>query len=207
MMLSKRFSKVIIPLVAFFLLFPCVIFAQQKYTVDPTQSTIEGSIKYTLIGRYKAHFEEFTGGIHFDPQNLTKTSVVLKVKTKSIKSRFPKLDRMVLSPRLLNAHEFPEMIFESKSIEERNGKYYVTGIFNLRGIKKEMTLPFSIEGPFIDKKGRGYLIASGKWLINRKAFNFVWNKFLDKGGIIVGNTITLDWKMMAFRENPGPKKK
>jgi len=111
----------------------------------------------------------------------------------------------------------------------------VTGFIEARGIRKEISFPFSLEGPIFDplgkyKKQEGarkffpkehrryepvidnktgefscygrqkYILTSGQWLINRKDFGITWNKLLDKGGIIVGNIITIDWKIVAAME-------
>jgi len=82
-------------------------FAQHQYSIDVEQSSIQGSIRYTLIGNYEAKFGEFSGTIYYDPNNLADSSVALNIQTKSIKSKHPVLDRIVRSKRLLDSKKFP----------------------------------------------------------------------------------------------------
>ncbi len=178
---------------------PCL--AQTLYIVDKKQSHIKGSVSYTVIGRYRAQFNDIGGKINFDPNHLAQSSVVLTVKTKSLHSRYPKLDRIILSKRLLDAAAYPTMTFESQSITKKPSGYWVIGTAHLHGISKSLAFPFDVKGPFKDVHQRSYIKASGRWVVNRKDFDVVWNKILDQGGLIVGNHITIDWDIVAWAKN------
>ena len=52
--------------------------AEEGYTIDPDSSNIKGSIRYTVVGRYNAVFEDFSGVLYFDPNNVAESSVTLK---------------------------------------------------------------------------------------------------------------------------------
>jgi polyisoprenoid-binding protein YceI len=170
--------------------------AQPKYTIKPAYSKIEGKISYSLIGHYQAQFTDFSGEVAFDPKDLAHSSVLLKIHAASIKSKFPALDRVVRSSRLLHTQKYPWIIFKSQSIQESNGQYFVTGIVDIHGIKRPITFPFVVENQF--KAGNLSLLkAKGKFKVNRKEFDIIWHEVLDKGGIIVGNDITVDWAVEA----------
>jgi len=175
--------------------------AQTNYTIDHHLSRIEGSIKYTVVGRYVARFDDYSGKFLFDPANLPKSSVELSIVTASIVSAHPSLDRIVRSAQLLDVKKFPLTIFKSKSISHRQedppNNYWVTGDLSLHGVTKEISFPFIVDGLQGDHQNR-YLKARGVWVISRKDFNIYWHPFLDQGGILVGNHLVVNWEIVAM---------
>lgn len=172
--------------------------AEDGYVITYDESSIICLVKYSLVGKYTPGFKNFSGLIYFDPQNLAKSSVLIRIKTDSIKSKYPTLDRIARSKRLLDAKSFPDVVFQSRKIEKRSDGYYVTGELSLHGVTKNFTFPFKLEGP-VKEGNKSYIVAHGKWQIERKKFNVVWDKHLDQGGIVVGDQITVDWKVRAYK--------
>lgn len=161
----------------------------------PSQADINGSIKYSVIGRYKAVFSGFEGVIALDPLTKMINSVRLKIEAKTISSDCSWCDDIVRSPQLLDVGRYPKISFDSVSISKDEDIYRVRGILDLHGVKKEMTFPFQVSAlPSADgQKTEMYI--QGRWIIARKDFGITWNKFLDQGGVLVGNHITIDWKI------------
>ncbi|HQO58004.1 MAG TPA: YceI family protein [Candidatus Omnitrophota bacterium] len=171
---------------------------QEEYSVDHVQSRIEGSIKYSVIGRYQAKFEKFDGEIFFDPAKNQLTGVNLRIDNRSLCSSYKSLDRIILSPRILHVEKYPRTLFKSKSITpaDKKDEYSVTGDLTLHGVTREITFPFTAEGPF-PQQDRKRILARGEWVIARKDYNMYWHSFLDKAGLIVGNHMTVDWEITA----------
>jgi len=197
---NKRFF-ILIVCFCFVLCFDCPkAFSQSLYVVEKTSSRIDCSVRYTVVGHYEAEFEEFNGEIIFDKKEVKNLKVDLNVKTASINSGNDTFDRIVRSKRLLDAKNFSTLEFASESIENKEGQYFITGMFKLHGVSKRLTFPFQLEGPFIDYSKGKYLKAKGAWKVNRKEFGVVWNKVLDKGGVIVGDYVTVDWEIIAVQK-------
>ncbi len=182
---------------------PDTVWASTQYLVRPQESTLKGTISYSLIGKYVASFDDFSGSIVMDDDDVEHNSVQLKVRVNSLHSKYPKLDRIVKSSRLLNASRFPWITFDSQKVYKKGDQWWVDGIVNLRGVKRLLTFPFKLEETKPTSEKRQLLRASGSWVIQRKDFDVIWNKILDHGGIIVGNQITLDWSMVALSEGKG----
>ena len=171
--------------------------AAAEYTIVPEQSEIHASIRYTLIGWYAAHFEKYDARLNFDPDNLAASSVKMVFYTGSIASHWPRLDKIVRSPRLLNAPKYPQITFQSRSIEKQeDGSYTVEGMLSLHGIAHAYRFSFDLK-----QLDRDNLYAEGRWKINRKDFNIIWSQLLDHGGIIVSDIITIDWSILAQRKD------
>jgi polyisoprenoid-binding protein YceI len=172
-------------------------YAEGTITFGPRQGKIEGSIPYSIIGKYRAGFSVFKGRITLDDHWQKVRSVYLEIEASSIRSKHPGCDKVARSRRLLNAARYPKIIFKSDKIIHDESGYKVNGILEMHGIKRRMT--FSFKAVFIldpETKGES-LDLKGTWRINRKDFNIIWNKYLDHGGIIVGDYLTVDWGIKA----------
>ena len=172
----------------------------RPYRIDPQQSTIEGSIKYSVIGHYHARFRDYSGSVTFVPADMSASQVSLDIQTASLTSAFPSLDRIVHSARLLDVEQFPHTVFQSHSMTATDtaGEYQVTGDLTLHGVTKSITFPFTIEGPE-QEEGRSRIRAHGVWVINRRDFGISWHPWLDKGGILVGNHMPVTWTITAYQ--------
>ncbi len=169
----------------------------KKYVIDQEESYIECRIKYSLIGMYKSNFKDFSGYMLFHPREIEKSKVVLNIETASLKSKYSRLDKVVLSKRLLEAEKYPQLTFESKSFKREEDYFLVAGLINIHGIERELEFPFALKKFRYKNKEGEFLVARGRWKIHRKDFEILWSEVWDKGGIVVGNTVTIDWLMKA----------
>ena len=203
----RSWSRIVLSLLCFSLAVVSRGWAQGMYAIDPLLSTIDGSVKYTVLGRYRAHFRDYSGTFVFYPDALDKSSVALQINAVSIESKHPGIDDVVRSPQLLDAAKFPHIVFVSKAIRplpqppegSKARVYEVTGLLTLHGVTREIAFPFTVFdlSPGQDK---GQIRARGVWVINRKDFAIVWHPFLDKGGIIVGNHLTVSWEIVGVQQ-------
>ena len=185
------------------LIFTTVGSAQEVFVVDPALSKIDCSVRYVAIGKYEAVFETFSGTIKFDPENIDESAVAIEINIDSIKSKYPRLDRIAKSKRLMDAKSHPKATFQSQSIEETTEGYKAVGMLNFHGVTKEISLPFTVDGPYMDYN-KTSLVARGRLVINRKHFDIIWSHILDHGGIIVADHIVLDWEMLAAMQGSNP---
>jgi len=166
-------------------------FAQKIVILSPEGMKIDGSISYTVLGKYRAQFNAFKGRITFDDNLQGIRSVYLVIKVNSIHSNSPWCDKMVRSKKLLNTARYPEIVFKSYKIIHDEGEYKVQGVLEMHGVKRRMIFPFKREG----------LDIKGSWNINRKDFNIIWSKTLDHGGVLVGDIFTVDWGLRLIHRN------
>jgi polyisoprenoid-binding protein YceI len=163
----------------------------------PGTSKIQSSVSCTLIGRYTAGFSRYKGTLRFDHEGLVINSVFLEIETASLYSGYPRLDKIVLSPRLLDARTYPVITFRSERITKEHDRYQATGYLVSHGFKKKVMFPFDMR---VDRGANGCgrtVMASGKWHVPRKDFGIIWSPVLDKGGVVVGNDIVIDWQIHA----------
>jgi polyisoprenoid-binding protein YceI len=191
-------SLVLFVFIASFGVGSCQSNAQEIVTFGPRETKISGSIPYSVIGRYKAQFSAFKGSIILDDKLQRVRAVYLEIEASSIKSNSPRCDRIARSRRLLYTVRYPKIIFKSDSIAQDENGYKVTGVLGMHGINRRMTFPFKAEIIIDQKTKRKIFDLKGSWRINRKKFNIIWNRYLDRGGILVGDYFTVDWGIRVF---------
>ena len=185
-----------IPALALFLsLFLAVSSTEAQGTIvfGPNQTTIDGSIPYSVIGKYKSTFKDFKGVITIDPKGQNVRSVLLDIKSNTITSNCAWCDHIVRSRRLLSCIQYPDIIFKSEGIVHGPLGYEVTGILSMHGVQKRLTFPFKLSMVNGSSVNDIVVDLEGDWAINRKDFNIYWNRLLDHGGILVGDQITVHW--------------
>ena len=172
-------------------------YAAEVISFGPHETRIEGTIKYSVIGRYTAHFNSFEGRIVLDEKSQRVQSVYLEIDAASIKSNHPWYDKLARSRRLLGARRYPKIIFKSDKILQDAGGYQVKGVLEMHGIRRRMIFPFKAE--IIGQNSQWKLLdIKGSWNIDRKDFNIIWNKYLDHGGIVVSDVFTVNWGIRAY---------
>lgn len=169
-----------------------VSFADSQYVFSCPESKIQGSIKYSLIGRYNADFKECSGMMTFDDIAQEVKDVYLEIKTKSIASDCQWCDKIVVSKKLLDADQFSVINFQSKDFSRDQSDYLVSGVIDLHGVKKNIASVFTLK-----VNSDGSLVLKGQWVLRRKDFGITWNKVLDHGGVLVGDHVTVDWEILA----------
>lgn len=193
--LQGKHSGLIFALAIIGLLFStsAVVAATISVEFGPAQTELQGSIKYSVIGRYLARFERFNGQINVDPATGLVRSVELRIEADSIKSDCGWCDKIVRSPQLLDTAKYPEIVFQGSEITADGDGYIVRGFLDMHGKRREMSFPFDATVSLEDSGQQ--LAASGRWVINRKEFDITWNRLLDKGGMLVGNHVTVEWQV------------
>lgn len=116
-------------------------FAADSYEIDPTHAWV--SFKTNHAGWANAHgtFKSVSGAISFDKEDVTKSSIELKIDAASIDTNHEQRDTHLKSPDFLNVEEFPEITFKSTAIEKTGDKTAkVTGDLTLAGTTGPVTL-------------------------------------------------------------------
>ncbi len=105
-------------------------------------------------------------------------------------------DAHLRTPDFFDAEKHPEITFISSRIEKKGKGFIAHGTFTMRGVAKEIALPFTINGINRDAKtGKTTLGATARTTINRKDFGVNFSRpdnpnFLGEMVDIEANVIT-----------------
>jgi len=165
--------------------------AGEKYQIDPTHSHMGFTVRHMLIAKVSGKFKEFSGTIDYDEKDITKSSVQVTIKTASIDTESERRDNHLRSADFFDAENFPEITFVSKKIEKRGNGYVAIGDFTMRGVTKEVTLPFTILGTIKDQRGSTRMGVEALTTLNRFDYGVKWDRKLDNGGLVVSEQVEL----------------
>jgi polyisoprenoid-binding protein YceI len=173
------------------------------WTIDPQHSEADFRVRHMGISYVKGSLGAVSGTVHVDESNPTKSSVLASIDVTQIDTREPKRDGHLKSPDFFDVAKYPTATFKSTKVERAgSGKLKVTGDLTMHGVTRQVVL--DVDGPsdpIKDPWGNAKVAATGTTQIDRTNYGLVWNKSLDKGGVLVGNDIDVTISIEA-----GPKK-
>jgi polyisoprenoid-binding protein YceI len=163
-----------------------------KWTVDPTHSAIEFSVKHMMIAKVKGSFNKFEANILANPSDLTTAEIDFTVDVASIDTRNADRDNHLRSADFFDVEKNPTLTFQSTKIVKTNeDEYDVTGNVTLNGITQEETFAITFEGQGKDPWGNEKAGFSGKGKVKRSDYGLTYNAALETGGVLIGDQITL----------------
>src|SRR2546421_8996933 len=90
------------------------------------------------------------------------------------------------------------MTFKSTSAERKGKDSYILHCdFTLKGVTKQIALPFTITGAIKDPRGNTRIGISAQTKIDRRDYGITWGHTLAAGGFFVGNEGTIELKLPA----------
>jgi len=184
------------------LIFACCsgALAADTYTIDPVHSAVGFSVQHMMISHVNGTFQDFSGTIVYDEKDPSKCSVNVNIKATSIDTRNQDRDADLRTNKFFDAAKFPEITFASTRIEKTGDSYIAHGPLTIRGVSKEVALPFKISGTAKDPWGKTRLGAQAGLTINRQDFGVSWNKKLDGGGVLIGDEVKIDLAVEAVKQ-------
>jgi polyisoprenoid-binding protein YceI len=173
------------------LVFAYVGVSATTWNVDPVHSTVQFSVSHMTISKVTGKFNDFSGTLNFDGNNLEGGSVEFTVKVASVNTNNENRDGHLKSDDFFNVETYPEITFKSKQVIPGEGnKFQLVGDLTMRDVTKEVTFDCEYNGSIPMKHGRkaGF---SAESTINRHDFNVAFNRALEGGGLVVGNDVKL----------------
>jgi polyisoprenoid-binding protein YceI len=149
-----------------------------KWKADEDQAKINFKIKGPF-GTVNGNLKGLKATIIFDEKDLASSFIEASVDANTIDTDNNLRDKDLKKEKFLHIKGHPVINFRSSMIEKKENSYKVTGDLTLKGIKKQVAIPFD----FIPKENGG--IFKGSFTIDRNNFN------IGKEGGTVGKTITV----------------
>lgn len=169
------------------------------YKVDPSHSDIGFSIRH-MFTNVKGQFKTFDGSFSFDESNKTLQDISFTVKAASVDTNNSKRDEHLNSPDFFDTAKFSDIQFKSEVVKMTKGHYLITGPLTLHGVTKMVTFKANYLGTAKSPWGLETASFSAQSTILRKDFGMNWNKALDKGGVLVGDEVTLTIEIEAVKK-------
>ena len=110
-----------------------------SYTVDGGHSSVVFATKHLGVSRFYGRFNEVSGSLELNEDDLGQSSITLEIPTASVDSNSEQRDGHLKSPDFFSAKEFPVITFESSTIRGTRDAFEIDGELTLRGVTKTIT--------------------------------------------------------------------
>jgi polyisoprenoid-binding protein YceI len=170
------------------------------YTIDASHSTIGFVARHAMITNVKGGFLDFSGALHLDGTDPSRSTATLDVKMDSIDTGSADRDGHLKSADFFKTDEFPVMTFRSTQAEALGGDdYRITGDLTILGVTKPLTIDLEFNGAAKDPFGNERVGFEGKAEILRSEWGLTWNAALETGGVLVSDKIKLVFDISAVK--------
>lgn len=171
--------------------------------VDGAHSSVSFRIRH-LLGRVEGRFTAFEGTLAGDPSKPETAQVSFTIRAASVDTAIADRDKHLRSPDFFDVEKYPEITFRSTAIRPRGGNLYdVEGDFTLHGVTRRIVLPVRFLGSLKDPWGNEKYAFSLETKLDRKDYGIAWNKVLDQGGTVLGDTVEVSIELeMAPQKSP-----
>ncbi len=171
-----------------------------RWDIDVGHSAIHFWVRHMVISKVHGRFAKWSGTIDLDEQDLTRSSVDVRIDATSIDTQVGDRDAHLRSGDFLDVARHPEITFKSKRIERAGGGYRVVGDLGLHGVVREVTLEAEFAGKAKDPWGNERAGFSAKTSLDRRDYGLVWNAALETGGVLVGEKVEITIELEAVKK-------
>lgn len=170
------------------------------YTIDPAHTTLGFVARHAMVTNVKGTFQDFTGTLHLDGGDPSKSTATIDVVMDSIETGNADRDGHLKSADFFKTDEFPAMTFRTTKAEALGGDdYRITGDLTILGTTKQLTIDLEFNGAATDPFGNQRVGFEGKAEILRSEWGLTWNAALETGGVLVSDKIKLNFDISAIR--------
>lgn len=171
------------------------------WEIDPTHTSIGFVTRHAMVAKVRGGFTDFAGSLTLDGANPAASSADLTIVAASFDSSNTDRDAHVKSADFLDVEQFPTLTFQSTSVSAKSAdEFVVTGDLTIHGVTKTVPVTFELLGISQDPWGNTRIGFEGKAEISRKDFGLVWNVALETGGVLVSDTVKLEFEVAAVKK-------
>jgi len=165
--------------------------ATVKWVLDPTHSELQFKVKHLMITTITGSIKSFSATLTAEGEDFDQAEITFNGDINSLGTGNTDRDNHLKSADFFNGEQFPNLTFESKSVEKDGSDYLIKGDLSIKGQTRPIQLSAEFGGIATDPWGNtkaGFTL-SGK--INRTDFGLTWNTAIEGGGVMVSEEVRL----------------
>ena len=175
------------------------------YAIDPAHSSINFAVRHLLINDVRGRFDDYSGTILYNADDVSRSSVEFTAKVASIDTDIAKRDEHLRTADFFDVAKYPEMTFKSTRVERKGEDGFIAhGDFTLHGVTKQVALPFKLAGAVKDPWGGTRMGVEAATTINRQDYGVKWNQPMAEGGFVVADDVRIGLVLEAVKQEPKP---
>jgi polyisoprenoid-binding protein YceI len=172
-----------------------------RWNIDPEHSEIRFSIRHLMVSTVKGKFGRFQGDLIYDHQLEQPAGVVVEIEAASVDTGQVQRDIHLRSGDFFDVENFSHIRFASRHVESiGNNHYQVHGDLRLLHETQQVVLDVTFEGIGTDPDGNQRASFSATTEINRHDFGLNWNRVVDAGGVMLGESVRIYLEIQAVQQ-------
>lgn len=181
-----------------------------KWTFEPGHTSAEFRARHMMVTWVRGSFKNVEGCLDFDPADPSAASLEATIDAAGIWTGEPDRDAHLKNADFLDVENHPTITFKSRQVEVLGDHdYAVTGDLTIRGVTRPARLDVCYLGQWSTPwweggEDKGPKIRAGfeaRTEIDRQDFGVSWNGTLDRGGVVVGDTVYITLDAEAIRDD------
>jgi len=183
--------------------------ASNQWDIDVERSAIRFWVRHMVITKVRGRFARWSGTIALDEEDLTRSSVAVRIDAASIEPRWTApgaevadRDARLISPAFLDVARYPEITFRSRRIEKLDPGYRIVGDLALHGVERELALEAEFAGVAKDPGGDERARFSARTTFDRRNYGLIWDSAMETGSIVVGANVGVAIEIEAVKKAP-----
>jgi len=172
-----------------------------SYDIDAGHSRIGFATKHAMVTTVRGQFTSYTAEVTLDEETPANSRIRVEIDTDSVDTRNADRDAHLKSPDFFDVENFSKIVFESTKVEKTDDDVYtVIGNLTVKDKTQPVSVEFELTGTADDPWGNFRAGFEGKATVNRRDFGLEWNLALDKGGVLVGEKVKLEFDIAAVKK-------
>ncbi|MDH3797399.1 MAG: YceI family protein [Desulfobacterales bacterium] len=163
----------------------------EKWEIDKAHTNIYFDVRHTYA-TVRGQFDDFSGTLQFDPDNMALSSVKFEVKTTSINTGIPNRDNHLRSEEFFAVNQYPFMTFQSTGVKRKEGNQYtLVGNLTIKGKTNEVAVLFTYFGTRENPLKKGKMVAGfeTRFSIDRLEYQVGPGKYFEMG--VIGRNVDI----------------
>ena len=161
---------------------------------DPVHSSIGFAVKHNTVMTFNGQFGEWEA-------TLVDGKLQGSANVTSVRVEDENLAGHLQTPDFFDAEQFPQLRFESSSIERDGDRVSIAGDLTIKGTTQPVELAGTISGPVTDAYGNERIGLDVETTINRHDFGVSWNADLPGGGTILADDVTIQARLALTEQS------
>ncbi|MFZ4714671.1 MAG: YceI family protein [Bacteriovoracaceae bacterium] len=160
--------------------------------VNEQHSMVKFSIDYMTVTSVEGQFLKYRGQLDLDQEKNYLKNADLQIVVKSISTNDEKRDNHLKSKDFFSTQKFPDILIHVEKIQLPLNKF-VTVPFSItiRDVTKTEMFKVINKGQVKDPWGKASQFIETEGQISRKAYGLLWNRTIEKGGLLLGDTVRI----------------
>jgi polyisoprenoid-binding protein YceI len=169
------------------------------WNVDPAHSQVGFAVKHMGIATVRGEFHDFQGTVTVDEDGTSRAAGT--VQATSVDTGEDQRDDHLRSPDFFDVASYPELKFESSSIEPiADDTYRITGELTIHGVTRSVELEAIVDGTDTDPYGNERVGLEVVGQISRGDYEMKFNQALGSGNMLVADKVKLALDISAVKQ-------